>query len=84
MKRVTVSVPEEVDRRAREVAETEDKSLSQVYAEAVEAYLHERQRQQAAERVDALLDRTHVEPEAVDELHGERDKSDRSVSPSRE
>ena len=65
--------------------ETEDKSLSQVYAEeAVEAYLHERQRQQAAERVDAILDRTHVEPEAVDELHGERDKSDRSVPLSRE
>lgn len=84
MKRVTVSVPDEVDALVREVAEEEEKSMSRIYAEAVEAHLREKRRQQAVERVNAILDRTHVESGAVDELHRDRDKSDRSFLQSHE
>lgn len=78
MKRVTVSVPEEIDARVREWAEEEDKSLSRIYADAVEAYVQKKRRQRAAERVEAILDRTSVQPGAVEELHSERETSDRS------
>lgn len=78
MKRVTVSVPEDIDARVREWAEEEGKSLSQVYADAVEAYVREKRRQRAAERVESILDRTTVRAGAVEDLHAERDASDRS------
>lgn len=81
MQRVTVSVPDDVDALVRQVAEEEGKSMSQIYAEAVEAHLREKRRQRAVERVNAILERTTVEPEAVDELHRERTASDRSFSP---
>lgn len=78
MKQVTISVPDEIDARVRRWAEEEDKSLSQVYAEAVEVHLREKRRQKAAQRVASILERTRVQPGAVDELHRERDASDRS------
>jgi len=84
MKRVTVSVPDEVDARVREVAEAEGKSISQIYAEAVEEHLREKRRQRAAARVASILERTTVEPGAVEVLHRERDASDRPLPPSRE
>jgi hypothetical protein len=78
MRRVTVSVPEETDARVRKWAEEEGKSLSRIYADAVEAYIRGKRRQQAAERIEAILDRTSVQPGAVEELHAERESSDRS------
>jgi metal-responsive CopG/Arc/MetJ family transcriptional regulator len=83
MKRVTVSIPEEIDARVRQWAEEEDKSLSQVYADAVEAHLREKRRQKAAQRVASILERTTVQPGAVEELHREREGSDRSFPQSR-
>lgn len=84
MKRVTVSVPDDVDALVRRVAEAEDKSMSQIYAEAVEAHLREKRRQQAVERVSAILERTSIQPEAIDELRRERDASDRSFPQAHE
>lgn len=84
MKRVTVSVPDDVDTLVRQVAEAEDKSMSEIYAEAVEAHLREKRRQQAVERVNAILERTSVQLDAVDELHRERDDSDRSFPQAHE
>jgi len=80
MKRVTVSVPDEVDARVRRVAEEEGKSISRVFAEAVEKHLREKRRQRAVERVASILERTTVQKEAEEELHRERDASDRSFS----
>lgn len=80
MKRVTVSVPDEVDARVRRVAEEEEKSISRVFAEAVEKHLREKRRQRAVERVASILERTMVQKEAEEELRRERDASDRSFS----
>jgi predicted transcriptional regulator len=82
MKRVTVSVPDEVDARVRELADEEETSLSQIYADAVTAYVQEKRRKQAADRVEAILDRTTVAPDAVETLHEDRDTSDRSFPQS--
>lgn len=78
MNRVTVSVPEEIDDRVRKWAEEEGKSLSRIYADAVEAYVQEKRRERAVERVERILDRTTVQPEALEELDAERKTSDRS------
>jgi len=82
MKRVTVSIPEEIDARVRRWAEEEDKSLSQIYADAVETHLREKRRQKAARRVASILERTTVQSGAVEELHREREASDRSFRQS--
>jgi hypothetical protein len=82
MKRVTVSVPDEVDALVREWADEEDLTLSQVYVEAVEAHVRARRRAKAAERVEDILERTTVPPDALQALHRERDASDRSFSSS--
>jgi hypothetical protein len=80
MKRVTVSVPDDLDALVREWAEETGKSLSEVYAEAVEEHVREQRRRNAARRVATILERTTVEPGAIDELHRERDASDRPPS----
>lgn len=78
MRRVTVSVPEETDARVRKWAEEEGKSLSRIYVDAVKTYLREKRRHRAAERVEDILDRTTVQPGGGEELHAERENSDRS------
>lgn len=78
MKRVTVSVPDDVEALAKELAEKEGQSVSSFFAEAVEAYAREKRRQEAAARVDAIIERTTVRPDAVEELHRQRRASDRA------
>jgi metal-responsive CopG/Arc/MetJ family transcriptional regulator len=78
MKRVTVSVPDDVEALAKELAEQEGQSVSSFFAEAVEAYAREKRRRQAAQRVEAIIERTTVQSDAVDALHRERRDSDRS------
>jgi len=78
MKRVTVSVPDDVEALAKELAEQEGQSVSSFFAEAVEAYAREKRRRQAAQRVEAIIERTTVQSDAVDALHRQRRDSDRS------
>lgn len=78
MSRVTVSVPEDVKQLAEEMAEEEERSVSSLFAEAVEEYVCTRRRRQAARRIDDIIERTTVRPGAVEDLHRQRRESDRA------
>lgn len=78
MARVTVSVPDDVEALAREMADREGRSVSSFFAEAVEQYAREKRRRQAARRVEEIIERTTVHPDAVEELHRQRKTSDRT------
>jgi metal-responsive CopG/Arc/MetJ family transcriptional regulator len=52
--RVSVHVPDEIGEEAQKYADKEDVSVSQFYAQAVEAALEERKRREACERISAL------------------------------
>ena len=53
--RVSVHVPDDVGTEAQKYADKEDVSVSQFYAQAVEAALEERKRREAFERISALI-----------------------------
>lgn len=76
--RVTVSVPDDVGRQAEEAATAEGTSVSSVYARAVERYLEERRREEAAEELGALIDEMEVADDAVETLHQMRREDDRA------
>jgi metal-responsive CopG/Arc/MetJ family transcriptional regulator len=52
MKRVTVNVDDEIGAEAEAIAEEQGVSVSQFYAEAVEAAIREHKRQQALQRIE--------------------------------
>jgi metal-responsive CopG/Arc/MetJ family transcriptional regulator len=52
MKRVTVNVTDEVGEEAEAIAEKRDISVSQFYAEAVEAAIREHKREQALQQIE--------------------------------
>lgn len=83
MKRVTVSVPDDVEALARKLADEEGQSISSFFAEAVEQYAREKRRRQAARRVRDIIERTTIQPEAVEELHRQRKETDRTFPQNR-
>ena len=52
MKRVTVNVDDKIGAEAEAIAEERGVSVSQFYAEAVEAAIREHKRQQALQRIE--------------------------------
>jgi len=68
MKRVTVNVADEVGTEAEAIAEERDISVSQFYAEAVEAAIQKHKQQQALQRIeeDVMGDGAAVSRETFD------------------
>lgn len=68
MKRVTVNVADEVGAEAEAIAEEREISVSQFYAEAVEAAIRKHKRQRALQRIedDVMGDGAAVSREAFD------------------
>ena len=54
--------------------------MSALYASAVEEYLKERRRRLALGRIEKLIGRTDVAPEALQELERDRRRPDRDVA----
>jgi predicted transcriptional regulator len=73
MKRVTVNVADEVGTEAEAIAEERDISVSQFYAEAVEAAIRKHKRQQALQRIeeDVMGDGAAVSRETFDAAQNE-------------
>lgn len=73
MKRVTVNVADEVGAEAEAIAEERDISVSQFYAEAVEAAIRKHKRQQALRRIeeDVMGDGAAVSRETFDAAQNE-------------
>jgi metal-responsive CopG/Arc/MetJ family transcriptional regulator len=78
--RVTVNIPDPIGAEAENTARQEKVSVSALYAQAVELYLRARRREQAVARINALLGRSQVAPDAASELERERTASERPLA----
>jgi metal-responsive CopG/Arc/MetJ family transcriptional regulator len=78
--RVTVNIPDPIGAEAENAARQEKVSVSALYAQAVELYLRARRREQAVARINALLGRSQVAPDAANELERERTASERPLA----
>lgn len=66
--RVTVNVPEEIGKTAERVAKQAGKSVSALYAEAIEAHVKTLRRKQAIEAINSIIGRGGVAPDFDEQL----------------
>ncbi len=78
--RVTVNIPDPIGAEAENAARQQKVSVSALYAQAVELYLRARRREQAVARINTLLGRSQVAPDAASELERERTASERPLA----
>ena len=75
--RLTVTVPDDVARQARELAADTDRSVSSVVAAAIAGHVAAERRRRAFETVDALIGTAAVSGDVDRELDAVRAGSDR-------
>ncbi|MBS3966381.1 MAG: hypothetical protein KGZ60_03900 [Truepera sp.] len=75
--RVSVNVPDEIGKTAQQVAKEAGKSVSALYAEAIEAHVRALKRKQAIEVINSIIGKTHVAPDIDEQLKQMRRESDR-------
>ena len=75
--RVTVTIPNPLGERAEALAREQGISVSALYAEAMETYLTELRREKAFENIRGLIGKVEVAPDALDQLHEGRRRSQR-------
>jgi antitoxin VapB len=76
--RVTVHIPERVNKEIKRTAEKERKSVSSFIAEAVQYYIRERKRREIGLRVLDLAGKVRISGDALRHLEEGRDEHDRS------
>jgi antitoxin VapB len=75
--RVTVHVPDAIGQTAEQVAKQAGKSVSALYAEAIEAHVKALRRKQAIASINSLIGKTYVAPDFDEQLKQMRRESDR-------
>lgn len=76
--RITVHIPDTLEKEVKRASKNENRSVSSLIAEATEFYLKERKRKQTGKKVLELAGKIRVSPDALDELHSERRNDDRA------
>tara|TARA_Y100000031_G_C8209819_1_gene380364 strand:- start:1102 stop:1335 length:234 start_codon:yes stop_codon:yes gene_type:complete len=76
--RITVHIPDRLEREVKRASKNENRSVSSLIAEATEFYLKERKRKQTEKKVLELAGKIKVSPDALEELHFERRYDDRA------
>ncbi|WMT58554.1 hypothetical protein [Truepera radiovictrix] len=74
---MTVNVPDDIGKTAEQVAKQAGKSVSALYAEAIEAHVKALRRKQAIEAINSLIGKTYVVPDFDEQLKKMRRESDR-------
>ncbi|MDQ3396917.1 MAG: hypothetical protein M3511_03960 [Deinococcota bacterium] len=75
--RVTVHVPDVIGQTAEQVAKQAGKSVSALYAEAIEVHVKALRRKQAIEAINSLIGKTNIAPDIDEQLKQMRRESDR-------
>jgi antitoxin VapB len=75
--RITVNVPEDIGKAAEQFAKETGKSVSALYAEAIEAHIKALKRKQAIEAINSLIGDTYIAPDFDEQLKQMRRESDR-------
>ena len=61
--RITFRIPDEVGKKAEQLAEEKGMSVSSLYAEVIEIYVKEERRKRAFERINSLIGKAYVAPD---------------------
>ena len=70
--KITVHMPDTLEAQLRDLARTNNCSVSALVVSAIERYLKEQRRQQMAQVVLDMADGTGVAPDALEALHAMR------------
>lgn len=76
--KITVHMPDTLEAQLRDLAHTNNCSLSALVVSAIERYLQEQRRQQMAQSVLDVADGTGVAPDALEALHAMRREHERA------
>ena len=76
--RITIHMPDALERELKNAAKHEKKSVSAMVAEAVQYYVHDKRRKKAGSRILALAGKARIAPDAILELDDGRDTGDRA------
>ena len=79
MSRVTVSIPNKLDRELKKFAKSQKESVSRITVEAIEHYLNVMKRRQLGKKVLDLVGKENVSPHAIKELESGRIDCDRRI-----
>ncbi|MCX5873982.1 MAG: hypothetical protein NTY51_12235 [Deltaproteobacteria bacterium] len=71
--RITVHIPDNIAQTLKLAAENEGLSISAMTAKALEVFLKQQRKQQAARRLHSLIGPHAVTPDALESLHRGRD-----------
>ena len=75
--RVTVHIPDEVGKKAEQLAKDKGVPVSSLYTEAIGAHVKEERRKRAFERISSLIGNAYVAPDFREQLAEMRKESDR-------
>src|SRR3989304_4514684 len=72
--RITVHIPDSLEKDIKRTSKNEGKSVSSLIAEATEFYLKEKKKKEIGKKVLEIAGKVKVAPDALEELHSEREK----------
>ena len=70
--RITVHLPDTLEKEMRTTAQNEKKSISSLVAEAVQYYVRDIKRKKQGKNVLKLIGKATISPDILDELESER------------
>ena len=76
--RITVHIADSLEKEIKKASKNENTSVSSLIAKATESYLKEKRGKRIGRRVLELIGKVKIAPDAIEELHAERHKDDRS------
>ena len=76
--RITVHIPEPLEKELKITAQSEKKSISAFVAKAVQYYIRDTKRKKHGEKMLSLIGKVKVSPDILRELEHERNFNDRS------
>lgn len=76
--RITVHIPDSLEKEIKKVSKNENTSVSSLIAKATESYLKEKRKRKIGKKVLELVGKVKIAPDAIEEIHSERHKDDRS------
>ena len=76
--RITVHIADSLEKEIKKASKNEHTSVSSLIAKATESYLKENRKKRIGTRALELIGKAKVAADALEELHSERHKDDRS------
>jgi metal-responsive CopG/Arc/MetJ family transcriptional regulator len=76
--RITVNIPDMLEKEIKKTSENENKTISSIIEEAAEFYLREKQKKKIGRKVLDMVGKIKISADTLEYLHSERKKNDRA------